>query len=99
MSKYEVVIIFSKVYYASEEYGTDNYQVSGGYFLMANIFFKMGKMQVADSLYRQVIVMWYTHLSKLIEEATRVSELDAILGKKTDENENDDKKLGNDQAK
>jgi pentatricopeptide repeat protein len=28
--------------------------VSGGYFLMANIFFKQGKMDVADALYRQV---------------------------------------------
>ena len=46
--------LFLKVYYASEEFGTENYQVSGGYFLIANIFFKQGKMDIADSLYRQV---------------------------------------------
>ena len=48
-----------KVYYASEEYGLDNVNVSGGYYLMANIFFKIGKSQVADSLYRQVCVIFF----------------------------------------
>ena len=45
---------FLKIYYSSEIFGTEDYRVSGGYFLMGNIFFKMEKMDVADSLYRQV---------------------------------------------
>ncbi len=46
--------IYLKIYYASEVFGTEDYRVSGGYFLMGNIFFKMEKMETADSLYRQV---------------------------------------------
>ena len=67
---------------------------------MANIFFKQGKMDIADSLYRQVrrttfclvlnnssififkvVKMWCKHLIEVVEEKTRISELDTILGK------------------
>ena len=43
-----------KVFHASEEYGTEHIRVSGGYFLMSNIFYKLNKMDIADSLFRQV---------------------------------------------
>lgn len=52
---------------------------------MANIFFKLGKMEIADSLYRQVISMWYTHLREVVVKKTEISELDSILGKKEDD--------------
>ena len=52
---------------------------------MANIFFKLGKMDVADSLYRQVVSMWKDHLRKTVISKTEISELDSILGKKDDD--------------
>ena len=52
---------------------------------MANIFFKMEKMDIADSLYRQVSKMWNDHLKLVIDEKTQISHLDAILGKMEDE--------------
>ncbi|RNA03328.1 Zinc finger MYND domain-containing 12 [Brachionus plicatilis] len=73
------------IYYASEEFGTESFQVSGGYFLIANIFFKQGKMDVADSLYRQVVNMWHSHLEQVVGKKTEISELDTILGKKDDD--------------
>lgn len=78
------------IYHASEEYGTEHIRVSGGYFLMGNIFFKLNKMDVADSLYRQVSAMWYTHLKAETAKRTEISELEAILGKKNDEDLGDD---------
>lgn len=52
---------------------------------MANIFFKLGQMDVADSLYRQVVSMWHAHLRKVVIAKTEISELDSILGKKDDD--------------
>ncbi len=43
-----------QIYHASEEFGPEDIQTSGGYFHMANVFFRQGKMDVADTLYRQV---------------------------------------------
>ncbi|KAM3617913.1 uncharacterized protein V6R79_012548 [Siganus canaliculatus] len=54
------------VYYASEEYGEDSTVTSGGYFLMANVFAKQGKTQIARSLYAEVAHTWYCHLTKLL---------------------------------
>lgn len=42
------------MYHASEEFGTEDIQTSGGYFHMANVFFRQNKMAVANSLYEQV---------------------------------------------
>lgn len=81
------------VYYASEEFGLEHVNVSGGYFLMANIFFKLDKMDIADSLYRRVTQMWFDYLKAVVEEKTKISELDSILGKKEDVKETDG--LGN----
>jgi len=50
------------IYHASEEFGTDDIHTAGGYFHMGNVFFRQGKMDVADSLYRQVIAIWHGHL-------------------------------------
>ena len=43
-----------QIYHASEEFGTDDIRTSGGYFHMGNVFFRQGRMDVADTLYRQV---------------------------------------------
>ncbi|CAL1527234.1 unnamed protein product [Lymnaea stagnalis] len=56
------------IYHASEEFGTDSIRTSGGYFHMANVFFRQGKMEVADSLYRQVVNIWHDHLSDIIRK-------------------------------
>jgi hypothetical protein len=64
--------------------------VSGGYFLMANIYFKLEKMQIADSLYRQVANMWFEHLKQVIHKKTEISDLDTILGKKDDDDSDGD---------
>lgn len=47
-------IFVFQVYYASEEYGLDNIVTCGGYFLMANVFIKQEKMDIAHSLYTEV---------------------------------------------
>ena len=61
---------------------------------MGNIFFKLNKMDIADSLYRQVVSMWHEHLMNECSKRTEISELDSILGKK-DVAELDGESLGN----
>ncbi|CAB1329585.1 unnamed protein product [Coregonus sp. 'balchen'] len=61
------------VYYASEEYGLDNIVTCGGYFLMANVFIKQEKMDIASSLYTEVASTWHSHLTKLLETHTQGS--------------------------
>ncbi|MGH0189062.1 UNVERIFIED_CONTAM: hypothetical protein FKN15_033262 [Acipenser sinensis] len=53
------------IYYASEEFGTDSIVTSGGYFHMANVFFRQSKMDIADSLYTK------KHLIELTQGAAR----------------------------
>ncbi|MCI4380749.1 hypothetical protein PGIGA_G00243630 [Pangasianodon gigas] len=55
------------VYYASEEFGLDSVVTAGGYFLMANVFVKQEKTDIANSLYSEVASTWHAHLSKLME--------------------------------
>ncbi|XP_051281264.1 zinc finger MYND domain-containing protein 12 [Dicentrarchus labrax] len=55
------------VYFASEEYGLDSTVTCGGYFLMANVFAKQGRMPIACSLYSEVARTWHCHLTKLLK--------------------------------
>ncbi|XP_029362759.1 zinc finger MYND domain-containing protein 12 [Echeneis naucrates] len=55
------------IYYASEEYGPQSTVTCGGYFLMANVFAKQGKMPIARSLYSEVAHIWHCHLTKLLK--------------------------------
>jgi len=48
------IFFFVQVYYASEMYGLDSTVTSGGYFLMADVFLKQNKPEVALSLYAEV---------------------------------------------
>ncbi|NXD29939.1 ZMY12 protein, partial [Spelaeornis formosus] len=41
------------IYLATAEFGLNSVEVSGGYFLMANIFFHQKKMDAANSLYTE----------------------------------------------
>ncbi|XP_047196304.1 zinc finger MYND domain-containing protein 12 [Hippoglossus stenolepis] len=55
------------VYFASEEYGLDSTVTSDGYFLMADVFAKQGKISITRSLYSTVAHIWHRHLSKLLK--------------------------------
>ncbi|XP_062854496.1 zinc finger MYND domain-containing protein 12 isoform X2 [Trichomycterus rosablanca] len=55
------------VYYASQELGLKSVVTARGYFLMANVFMKQEKLDIARSLYSEVISTWHAHLSKLME--------------------------------
>lgn len=46
--------MFFQIYFANEEYGQDSTVTCGGYFLMADVFAKQGKMPIASSLYSEV---------------------------------------------
>ena len=43
-----------QVYHGSLEWGSGDIKTTGGYFHMANVFFRQNKMDIADSLYNQV---------------------------------------------
>ncbi|XP_040901905.1 zinc finger MYND domain-containing protein 12 [Toxotes jaculatrix] len=55
------------IYFASEEYGLDSTVTCGGYFLMADVFAKQGKMPIVHSLYSEVAHTWHCHLTKLLK--------------------------------
>ncbi|CAB4031740.1 zinc finger MYND domain-containing 12-like [Paramuricea clavata] len=63
------------VYHSSCAYGTDDIQTSGGYFHMANVFYRQNRLDVAFSLYNQVIDIWNGHLSHLVDQRTREPEV------------------------
>ena len=42
------------MHYAIDEYGLDNIVTKGGYFLMANVFMKQEKKDIAHSMYAEV---------------------------------------------
>lgn len=54
LTKKANINVFFQIYFATEEYGLDSTVVCGGYFLMANVFSKQGKMPIACSLYSEV---------------------------------------------
>jgi hypothetical protein len=49
----------------------------------------MNRLEVTDSLYTQVTQMWYNYLRRLLQSRVIFTDMDAILGKKEDENEDD----------
>ncbi|XP_034280157.1 zinc finger MYND domain-containing protein 12 isoform X1 [Pantherophis guttatus] len=56
------------VYFACCAFGTTrNVAVSGGYFHMANVFSHQNKMDIVDSLYCEVVDLWYDHFSHFVE--------------------------------
>ncbi|MBN3277170.1 ZMY12 protein, partial [Polyodon spathula] len=73
------------IYYASEEFGTDSIVTSGGYFHMANVFFRQSKMDVADSLYTKVTDIWSTRLSRLVQSPSQSPSLPSASPASPDE--------------
>ncbi|XP_063001381.1 zinc finger MYND domain-containing protein 12 [Elgaria multicarinata webbii] len=55
------------IYFASCAFGTNDVAASGGYFHMANVFFRQNAAEVADSLYSEVVEIWLRHFSRLID--------------------------------
>ncbi|KAJ4935042.1 hypothetical protein JOQ06_007820 [Pogonophryne albipinna] len=55
------------IYFASEEYGLDSTVTRGGYFLMANVYAKLGGLPIVRSLYSAVAQTWHCHLTKLLD--------------------------------
>ncbi|XP_034359123.1 zinc finger MYND domain-containing protein 12 isoform X1 [Arvicanthis niloticus] len=70
------------IYFASCAYGTEDVRTSGGYFHLANIFYGLKKMELADTLYTKVSEIWYTYLNShyqaLLQARTQQTDL---LGK------------------
>ncbi|XP_066493261.1 zinc finger MYND domain-containing protein 12 isoform X2 [Tiliqua scincoides] len=55
------------IFFACSAFGTNHIAASGGYFHMANVFFRQNRMDIADSLYAEVANIWYTHFSHMID--------------------------------
>ncbi|KAM8862431.1 zinc finger MYND domain-containing protein 12 isoform 2-T2 [Spinachia spinachia] len=56
-----------EIYLSSEVYGLDSTVPCGGYFLMADVFAKKGKVPITRSLYSKVAQTWHCHLTKLLQ--------------------------------
>lgn len=56
---------------------------------MGKVFKLMNRLEVTESLYTQVTQMWYNYLRRLLQSRVVFTDMDAILGKKDDENEDD----------
>jgi len=49
----------------------------------------MNRLEVTESLYTQVTQMWYNYLRRLLQANVIFTDMDAILGKQDDDNEDD----------
>ncbi|CAF3173129.1 unnamed protein product [Rotaria socialis] len=77
------------IYDASLCYGTEHHKVAGGYFLLGKVFKLMNRNEVTESLYTQVTQMWYNFLRRLLQSRVVFSDMDAILGKKDEDDEDE----------
>jgi len=78
-------LLAEDIYHASSEWGTCDIKTSGGYFHMANVFFRQNKMDIADSLYTQVTKNWFDFLLDATKRRTANPTSSPILGKKDTE--------------
>ncbi|XP_057275383.1 zinc finger MYND domain-containing protein 12 [Pezoporus wallicus] len=60
------------VYLASSAFGLKSIEASGGYFHMADIFFRQNKMDIANSLYAEVTGAWHSFLLKSLRAQQQV---------------------------
>ncbi|XP_055111677.1 zinc finger MYND domain-containing protein 12 isoform X2 [Symphalangus syndactylus] len=51
------------IYFASCAFGTEDIRTSGGYFHLANIFYDLKKLDLADTLYTKVSEIWHAYLN------------------------------------
>uniref|UniRef100_UPI00398F60F6 zinc finger MYND domain-containing protein 12 n=1 Tax=Pristiophorus japonicus TaxID=55135 RepID=UPI00398F60F6 len=55
------------IYHATEVFSTSDIRTAGGYFHMANVFYRLEKMDIADSLFSEVTNIWNAFLGELVE--------------------------------
>ncbi|XP_006023288.1 zinc finger MYND domain-containing protein 12 [Alligator sinensis] len=76
--------VANDIYFASCAFGTHDTSTSGGYFHMANVFFRQNKMDIADSLYSEATDIWHAHFSRLIQIQSQTlksaTEIDILAG-------------------
>ncbi|KAM9256308.1 zinc finger MYND domain-containing protein 12 [Cariama cristata] len=60
------------IYLASSTFGLKSIETSGGYFHMANIFFRQNKMDIANSLYAEVTDIWHAFLVKSVQAQEQI---------------------------
>ncbi|XP_009887772.1 PREDICTED: zinc finger MYND domain-containing protein 12 [Charadrius vociferus] len=60
------------IYLASSTFGVKSVEASGGYFHMANVFFRQNKMDVANSLYAKVTDIWRAFLVKSVQTQEQI---------------------------
>ncbi|XP_015995476.1 zinc finger MYND domain-containing protein 12 isoform X2 [Rousettus aegyptiacus] len=71
------------IYFASCAFGTEDIRTSGGYFHLANIFYGLNKLDLADTLYTKVSEIWNKYLNdhyQVLSQA-RIQQVD-LLGKR-----------------
>ncbi|KFV90573.1 Zinc finger MYND domain-containing protein 12, partial [Fulmarus glacialis] len=60
------------IYLASSTFGLKSIETSGGYFHMANVFFRQNKMDIANSLYAEVTDIWHAFLVKSVQAQEQI---------------------------
>ncbi|KAM8990237.1 zinc finger MYND domain-containing protein 12 [Ara ararauna] len=60
------------VYLAASAFGLKSIEASGGYFHMADIFFRQNKADIAHSLYTEVTSAWHSFLLKSLQAQQQV---------------------------
>ncbi|XP_077006141.1 zinc finger MYND domain-containing protein 12 isoform X3 [Tamandua tetradactyla] len=70
------------IYFASCAFGTEDIRTSGGYFQMANIFHRLNKWDLADTLFMKVTEIWHQYLNEhhQVLSQARIQQID-LLGK------------------
>ncbi|XP_035106954.1 zinc finger MYND domain-containing protein 12 isoform X2 [Callithrix jacchus] len=70
------------IYFASCAFGTKDIRTSGGYFHLANIFYDLKKLDLADTLYTKVSEIWDAYLNNHYQvlSQTHTQQMD-LLGK------------------
>eukprot|EP00116_Pleurobrachia_bachei_P005483 sb/3465745/ len=59
-----------QIYHAAVDNGPRHVKTSGGYFHMANVFFRKGQTDIAHNIYTEVVSIW----NKLLKEAVKMEE-------------------------
>ncbi|KFP10651.1 Zinc finger MYND domain-containing protein 12, partial [Egretta garzetta] len=60
------------IYLASSAFGLKSIETSGGYFHMANVFFRQNKMDIANSLYAEVTDIWRAFLVRSVQAQEQI---------------------------
>ncbi|XP_053432293.1 zinc finger MYND domain-containing protein 12 [Nycticebus coucang] len=70
------------IYFASCAFGTEDIRTSGGYFHLANIFYILNKMDLADTLYTKVSDIWNKYMNEQYKLFLQNEAQQDLLGKR-----------------